>query len=112
MEGTWLTWDVTALMRAWMAGEVPDDGLALASAPDPDADPETAGNLLVAHWLAADDLETSPYMIVDFEIRPVTPTPTTAPILPPAGNYAGRGVVGLLLAGAALLVLWRVGRRL
>ena len=42
-------------MRAWLAGEVPDDGLALAPAPDPDADPETTASLLVARWLAADD---------------------------------------------------------
>ncbi|MCK4472634.1 MAG: hypothetical protein KAW49_12715, partial [Anaerolineae bacterium] len=41
--GIWLTWDVTALMRAWQAGEATNHGLALAPAPDPDADPETTG---------------------------------------------------------------------
>ena len=82
--GRWLTWDVTALTRAWLAGEVPDDGLALAPAPEPDADPETAGDLIVARWLAVDDPATRPYLIVESEVQPVTPTP--APVLPPAGG--------------------------
>ena len=105
--GTWLTWDVTALMRAWLAGEVPDDGLALAPAPDPDADPETAGDLLVARWFTAADSNTRPYLIVEFDVHPVTPTPTSTPVpvLPPAGSPVGSGTVGLLLVGAALLML-------
>jgi hypothetical protein len=109
--GTWLTWDVTALMRAWLEGEVPDDGLALAAAPRPDADPETAGNLLVARQLTADDPETRPHLIVEIEVNPVTPTPTPAPVLPPAGRDDGWGAVGLLLIGAALLILGRTVRR-
>ena len=111
---TWLTWDITALMRAWLAGEVPDDGLALATAPDPDADPETTASLLVARWLAADDPGTRPYLIAEFEVHPVTPTPTPVPILPPAGNPAGCAgwrAVGLLLVGAALLTLGLIVRR-
>jgi len=101
-------------MRAWLAGEVPDDGLALAPAPDPDADPETTASLLVARWLAADDPGTKPYLIAEFEVHPVTPTPTPVPILPPAGNPAGCAgwrVVGLLLVGAALLTLGLIVRR-
>jgi len=101
--GTWLTWDVTALMRAWMARQVADEGLALAPAPDPDADPEAAGDLLVARWLAVDDPATRPYLIVEFEVLPVTPTPV--PVLPPAGGDAGRGAMGVVLVGAALVVL-------
>jgi hypothetical protein len=97
-------------MRAWMAGEVPADGLALASAPDPDADPETAGDLLLARRLTAEDPTTRPYLIVEFEVRPVTPTPV--PVLPAAGNRAGWGAAGLLLIGVALMIaglgVWRV----
>jgi hypothetical protein len=101
--GTWLTWDVTALMRAWMAGEVPDDGLALAPAPDPDADPETAGDLLLARQLTANDPTTRPYLIVEFEVRPVTPTPV--PVLPAAGSQVGWGAAGLVLVGVALMIV-------
>jgi len=113
--GTWLTWDLTALMRAWQAGEVPNHGLALAPAPDPDpdADPETAGDLLVARWLAADDPGTRPYLIVEFEVHPVTPTPaaTLVPVLPHAGGPVEWGAVGLLLVGVALLALGLAVRR-
>ncbi|MGD1994346.1 MAG: DNRLRE domain-containing protein [Anaerolineae bacterium] len=99
--GTWLTWDVTALVRGWLADEVPDYGLALAAAPEPDADPETAGDLLVARWRAAKDRHTRPYLIVHFEVHPVTPIP----VLPAAGESAGWGGAGLLLVGAALLLV-------
>jgi hypothetical protein len=111
VEGTWLEWDVTALFRAWLAGEVVDYGLALAPAPDPDADPETAGNLLLARLLSAEDPETMPYVIADIKIYPVTPTPTPAPILPAAGGRSGWGTAGLLLIGTALLVLGLAVRR-
>ena len=116
----WVKWDVTALMRAWLAGEVPNDGLALASAPSPDVDPETAGDLLVARWFAADDLETAPYLIVEIEVLPVTPTPLPtatpppSPLLPPAGRSTGPsgwGVAGVLLVGAALVVVGLIARR-
>jgi hypothetical protein len=112
-EGTWLTWNVTALMRAWFAGEVSNHGLALASAPNPDADLEEAGDLLVARWLAAADLNTRPYLIVEFDVHPVTPTPTATPvpILPPAGGTVGWGAVGLLFVGTALLALGLTMRR-
>jgi hypothetical protein len=100
--GTWLTWDVTALMRAWLAGEVPDHGLALAPAPEPDADPETAGDLLVARRFTADDPDTRPYLIVHFEVHPVTPMPVQ--VLPRAGSHRGWGATGLVLIGAALLL--------
>jgi hypothetical protein len=108
---TWLVWDVTALMRAWVAGEVPNDGLALASAPDPAADPEAMDNLLVARWLAAADLNTRPHIIAEFEVHPVTPTPTAsplptlAPILPPAGSSMGWEAVGIMCVGLTLLAL-------
>ncbi len=108
---TWLTWDVTALMRAWQAGEATNHGLALAPAPDPDADPETTGDLLVAHWLPADDPSTRPYLIVEFEVHPVTPTPTPVPILPPAGGTVGWWGAGLLLVGVVLFVLGLAVRR-
>jgi hypothetical protein len=107
--GTWLTWDVTALMRAWLAGEVPDDGLALAPAPEPYADPDTAGDLLVARQLTVDDPDTRPYIIVGFEVNPVTPAP--ASVLPSAGSPVGWGAAGWLLVGAALLILGLTMRR-
>ena len=88
-------------MRAWQAGEVADDGLGLAPAPEPDADPETAGNLIVARQFATDDPKTQPYLIVELEVRPATP----APILPPAGRRGGWEAAGLLLIGAAVLIL-------
>jgi hypothetical protein len=118
-EGTWLTWNVTALMRAWFAREVPNHGLALASAPNPDADLEEAGDLLVARWFAAADPNTRPYLIVEFDVLPVTPTPTFTPvptatpiaILPPAGGTVGWGAVGLLFIGAAFLALGLMTRR-
>jgi hypothetical protein len=90
-------------MRAWLAGEVPDHGLAVAPAPEPDADPETAGDLLVARRFTADDPDTRPYLIVHFEVRPVTPTPVQ--VLPRAGSHGGWGAAGLLLVGVALLLV-------
>lgn len=112
---TWVSWDVTALMRAWVAGDVPNVGLVLASAPDPAADPEEMGNLLVARWFTATDLDTRPHVIVEFDVKPVTPTPPTsplstppptpAPVLPPAGSAGGWQAVGLVLIGAVLLIL-------
>ena len=107
--GTWLTWDVTALIRAWLAGEVPDNGLALASAPGPNADPETAGDLLFARSLSADNPDTRPYLIVGFEVSPVTPTPP--PGLPPAGGANGRRAAGVMFIGAAVLLLGLATRR-
>lgn len=119
--GAWLTWDVTVLMRAWLAEEVPDHGLALA--PAPDADPETAGDLLVARWLATDDPNTRPYLIAELKVHPVTPTPTSTPtvtpvpVLPSAGSPVGWWAAdklhpaGLLLVGAALLTLGLAVRR-
>ena len=106
--GRWLTWDVTALARAWQAGEVPDDGLALAPAPRPDADPETAGALLVARQLSADDLDTRPYLIVELEVRPTTPTPP--PTLPSAGRRGGWTGVGLVVVGMIVLIAGLVAK--
>ena len=117
MTETWIAWDVTALMRAWLVGEVPNDGLVLASAPDPAAAPEMAGDLLVARWLAAADLDTRPHIIAEFEVHPVTRTPTYPPsplstptstpvlVLPSAGSAIGWNVVGLLFGGGVLLIL-------
>lgn len=114
IEGKWLTWDVTVLARAWVKGETPDYGLALAPAPNPDAGPQEAGDLLLAHWIRADDPATWPYLIVQIAIHPVTPTPTPAPILPYAGGSSGwaGGVVMLLLGigGLVLLALGLAGR--
>ena len=107
--GTWVTWDVTALLRAWLSQEVPNYGLAIASAPDPNAGPETAGDLLVARWFSSRNPETVPFVIVEYQVLPVTPTPTATspPVLPPAG-YAnptgGLAAAGLALAGLVLLL--------
>ncbi len=100
-EGRWLMWDVTALLRAWLAEEVPDHGLALAAAVDSDS--ESKGELVVARSLTIDDPNTMPHIIADIEIHPVTPTP--APILPIAGDPGSGSGVGAVIVGAALLVL-------
>ena len=106
VEGRWLMWDVTALLRAWLTEEVADYGLALAAASDP-AGPDAVGDLLLARWLTVDDPNTMPYIVADILIHPVTPTPTPTPIpiLPIAGGSGGWGGTLVLLAGAALLVL-------
>jgi hypothetical protein len=125
VEATWLTWDITALMRAWLAGEVSDDGLALGLVPDPAFAPEGTDGLLVARYLSAADFDTRPHLIAEFEVHPVPPTPTPStsplatptsapwPVLPPAGNGAGWKVTGLLLVGAACvllgLMMWKSG---
>ena len=100
-------------MRAWYAGEAPNDGLALASAPDPNAVPEEIEDLLVARWIAAADSDTMPHVIVEFDVHPVTPTqpasplptPSPVPVLPVAGSAAGWWSMGAWLIGVALLVL-------
>ncbi|HET91752.1 MAG TPA: DNRLRE domain-containing protein, partial [Chloroflexi bacterium] len=111
----WISWDVTVLVRAWLEGESPDDGLALASAPDPNASPEVAGNLLVARWLEVGDFNTRPYLIAEYILQPVTPTPTqpasplasptAVPVLPPAGSAARDEFWGLVLLGVLLLLV-------
>ncbi len=113
-EGTWLTWNVTALMRAWLANEVPNYGLVLASAPRPDADPEVAGDLLAAYWPQVEEPDMRPHLVVEFEVRPVTPTPTVtpAPVLPPAGGPVTWGSISLLLVGIALLMIGLATREL
>jgi hypothetical protein len=113
--GTWITWDVTVLMRAWLEGEISNDGLALASAPDPIADEGKVDDLLVARWLATANPDTRPHIIAEFEVHPVTPTPPlsplatptsqTVPVLPPAGSPVGGWTVGLLFAGIVFLIL-------
>jgi len=107
MAGRWITWDITALVRAWLADQVDDYGLALALAPDSDGGTESVGGVLLARWLAIDDPDTVPYLIADVDIYPVTPTPTPAPLLPVAGNSAGWGWGGAVvsLLGAVLLVI-------
>ncbi len=108
--GIWITWDVTSLLRAWLSREVPNYGLAIASAPVPHAGPGTAGNLLLARWFTSGNPETVPYVIVEYQVLPVTPTPTATspPVLPPAGHPSpsgGLAAVGLALVGLALLIV-------
>ena len=106
-DGVWLVWDVTVLVWAWLAEDVPDYGLAVAPAPAPNADPEDAGDLLMAHWFSTDDVTTRPHLIADIDIYPVTPTPapTPIPILPAAGGSVDWMLVGIVLVGAALILL-------
>ena len=107
VEGDWFTWDVTALTRSWLSGEVPNYGLAIGTAPDSDSGIDEAGNMLVARSMTAGDTTTRPYIVVEAEIRPVTPTPTGRPVLPPAGSEASSTqlvVVAVILLGIALLV--------
>jgi hypothetical protein len=97
-------WDVTALVRAWLAEEVPDHGLALAAVYDSSFEP--AGELILARLFTIDDPNTMSYIIADIEIHPVTPTPV--PILPIAGDSGsggGIGVVAVIIIGAAFLIL-------
>ncbi len=110
VEGRWVTWDVTVLLIAWLAGEIDNDGVALAHGPALDVGFEREG-LALARWLTANDVHTDPHLIVEFEVLPVTPTPTypaspiDPPILPPAGRAGGWQTAGLLLVGAAMLLL-------
>lgn len=106
-EGRWLMWDVTALLRAWLANEVPDHGLALAAVYDSSFEP--MGELILARLFTIDDPNTMSYIIADIEIHPVTPTPTPTPvpILPIAGDSgtgSGIGVLGVVI-GVTLLIL-------
>ena len=75
-------------LRAWLSGGAANYGLAIASAPRPDADLEVTGDLLLARWASAFDPETAPYIVVEYRVLPVTPTPTVTPppLLPPAGR--------------------------
>ena len=106
-EGRWLMWDVTALLRAWLAKEVPDHGLALAAVFESDA--ESTGNLILARLFAVDDPDTMSYIIADIEIYPVTPTPTPTPvpILPIAGDSGTGSGIGVIVVfvGVAFLAL-------
>ncbi len=114
VEGTWLTWDVSALVRAWLAWEVAGYGVAVGPGPAPDAGPDTAGDLLVARWFTADDPRTRPYIIAEFRVHPTTPTPTAAygPVLPPAGGSGGVWGLGVLLIGAAFVMLGLLRRKM
>jgi hypothetical protein len=94
-------WDVTALLRAWLAKEVPDHGLALAAVYDSSL--ESTGELVLARLLTADDPDTLPHIIADIDIYPVTPTP--APILPIAGDSGTGSGIGVVIIGAALVIL-------
>jgi cell division septation protein DedD len=100
-EGRWLMWDVTALLRAWVAKEVPDHGLALAAVVEPDS--ESADGLILARLFSVDDPNTMSHIIADIEIHPVTPTPV--PILPIAGDSDTGSGIGVVIVGVALLVL-------
>jgi uncharacterized membrane protein len=104
-EGRWLMWDVTALLRAWLAQEVPDHGLALAAVDDSSV--ESTGELILARLFTADDPDTMSHIIADIEIYPVTPTPTPTPvpILPIAGDSGSGGGIGVVVIGAALMIL-------
>jgi hypothetical protein len=120
---TWLSWDVTVLMRAWLAGEIADDGLVLGLAPDPTIAPEEVGGLLVARYLSAADFDTRPHLIAEFEVHPVPPTPTPPtsplptptsapwPVLPPAGSSADWTASGLMLVGAVCVLLGLMRRK-
>jgi hypothetical protein len=112
---TWIRLDVTVLMRAWLAGEVANDGLVVASVPVTGVSQDTVGGVLVARWHNTQDTNTLPYIIAEYEVNPVTPTspasplstppPETTPVLPPAGSSGSWRGWGLALIGAALLLL-------
>jgi hypothetical protein len=112
---TWIALDVTALMRAWLAGEIVNHGLVVASVPVTGFSPEMVGGVLVARWHNTQDTDTLPYIIAEYEVNPVTPTPPVspistppsepAPVLPPAGSSGSWKGLGLVLIGATLLLL-------
>jgi hypothetical protein len=112
--GTWVTWDATALLRAWYREDIPNQGLAISAGPVADAGPEEGGNILAARWLAAGDRQTRPYLVVHVEVRPVTPTPSPIYCLPAAGlpahSTGGLAIIPVAI-GAALLVLGVAARR-
>ncbi len=120
---TWLMWDITTLMWGWLAGEVPNEGLALASAPDPAIEAiqqAVEAPLLLARQFSAEDVNTLPFIIVEYEVLPVTPTlpPSpvdtpglpSEPILPSAGRPSSREGLGLVMiaVGGLLLLLGRL----
>ena len=98
-----------ALMQDWMEGGTPNEGLALAPAPEPNAGPDQAGDLIVARQYTASDLNTLPHLIVQYDLYPVTPT--SVPEMPPAGQVGGSKTFGVLLIGVALLALGLILRR-
>jgi hypothetical protein len=118
---TWITLDVTVLMRAWLGGEVVNDGLVVASVPVAGLSPDRVGGVLVARWLNTQDTDTLPYIIAEYEVHPVTPTHPASPlptpslepalVLPPAGSSGSWKGLGLVLIGAALLLLDLARRR-
>ena len=106
--GSWVEWDVTALMTAWLNGDVPNYGLAIAAAPRPDAGVDEAGDLIAARWTRVQDSTTRPYIIAQIRVHPVTPTPPAfaSPLMPPAGHSSavvGWTSAGILLVGMALV---------
>ncbi|MCX7682825.1 MAG: DNRLRE domain-containing protein [Anaerolineae bacterium] len=108
IEGTWVSWDVTVLMRAWIGGEIANEGLAIAAAPDPAAPPEEAGNLLAARYPFSETTATRPYIVAEFDVLPVTPTPPPSPLaarplLPAAGSR--HWPAGWVMIGIGLLLL-------
>jgi hypothetical protein len=112
--GIWVTWDATALLRAWYREEIPNQGLAVAPGPVADADPQQGGNVLAARWLTAGERRTEPHLVVHVEVRPVTPTPSPIFCLPDAGPpvaSAGWPALLPLLAGVVLLLLGLTARR-
>ena len=115
---TWLMWDITTLMWGWLAGEVPNEGLALAPAPDPAIEAvqqAVEAPLLLARQFSAEDVNTLPFIIVEYEVLPVTPTappspldnpaPPSEPILPSAGHPSPRESLGVVMIGVGGLLL-------
>jgi hypothetical protein len=112
--GAWVTWDATALLRAWYRNDVPNQGLAIAAGPVADADPQEGGNVVAARWLTANDRRTQPHLVVHVEVRPVTPTPSPIFCLPAAGPLVAPGgwsALLPLLVGAVLLLVGLAARR-
>ncbi|NLF00854.1 MAG: hypothetical protein GX601_07740 [Anaerolineales bacterium] len=104
---TVVTWDATALLRAWFSGDVPNHGLAIGPGPALDSAPALAGNVLAASWPVTDHRRSQPYLVVQIEVRPVTPTPTLIFCLPAAGSSAtsgNRSALSALLVGLALVL--------
>jgi hypothetical protein len=111
-----LRWDVTALVRGWIAGEAADRGLCLASMIDADEEYDDGSTLIMAWRGGQDSAARRPYLVAEFDVVTVTPALAEREVLPVAGKRLGdRSWIGglvLTVCGVVLLASCLVRLRL